>query len=183
MKKRIRGLKWATFQLDFDLYRVKVPIRDYRDSFLSVIDLSPQGIEQTIVLQHGFAGVAESWEYQLTHFASQFRVVAPELRGHGQSDAPYSDYTMPELVGDLNDVINTLDLPDRVYTRRSFIWRSNLHRIRKHLSRAHRQTCSSRHCRRISPAQGGIATFSYSNSRLKTALALPSQMGCRISRA
>ena len=113
MKKRIRGLKRATFQLDFDLYRVKVPIRDYRDSFLSVIDLSPQGIEQTIVLQHGFAGVAESWEYQLTHFASQFRVVAPELRGHGQSDAPYSDYTMPELVGDLNDVINTLDLPDR----------------------------------------------------------------------
>lgn len=113
MKKRIRGLKRATFQLDFDLYRVKVPIRDYEGSYLSVIDMSPQDVEETVVFQHGFAGVAESWEYQLTHFASQFRVVAPELRGHGQSDAPFSQYSMPELVQDLHDVVAALKLPDK----------------------------------------------------------------------
>lgn len=113
MKKRIRGLKRATFQLDFDLYRVKIPIRDFPGSSLSVIDMFPQDIEETVVFQHGFAGVAESWEYQLTHFATQFRVVAPELRGHGQSNAPYSSYSMPELVQDLHDVVTALELPEK----------------------------------------------------------------------
>ena len=46
MKKRLRGLKRATFQLDFDLYRVKVPIRGYPGEFLSVIDLSPQDMSR-----------------------------------------------------------------------------------------------------------------------------------------
>ena len=113
MKKRIRGLKRAVFQLDFDLYRVQVPIRDYPGARLSVIDLAPDDARDTIVFQHGFAGVAESWEYQLAHFANQFRVVAPELRGHGQSDAPDSQYTMQELVDDLHAVVEALDLPEK----------------------------------------------------------------------
>jgi pimeloyl-ACP methyl ester carboxylesterase len=39
---------------------------------------------------HGYAGVAETWDYQLEHFAGSYRVVAPDLRGHGLSDAPDS---------------------------------------------------------------------------------------------
>ena len=113
MKKRIRGLKRSVLQLDFDLYRVKVPLPDAPGENLSVIDLYPQGVEKTIVFQHGFAGVAESWEYQLTHFASQYRVIAPELRGHGQSDAPHSDYSMSELVQDLHTVVKALDVPEK----------------------------------------------------------------------
>ena len=113
MKRRIRGHKLAVTHLDFNLYRRSVPIRAYPGHNLSVIDLHPQGVETTIVCQHGFAGVAESWEYQLAHFANKYRVVAPDLRGHGQSDAPHSDYTMAELVQDMHDVVEALDLPDR----------------------------------------------------------------------
>ena len=113
MKKKIRGLKRSTFELDFDLYRVKVPIKNNPGFHLSVIDLSPESIEQTIVFQHGFAGVAESFEFQLTYFSSQYRVLAPDLRGHGQSDAPYTDYTMSELVDDLIAICETLELPEK----------------------------------------------------------------------
>ncbi len=114
MKKRIRGLKRSVFLLDFDLYRVKVPIRDYQGQHLSVIDLHPQDIETTILFQHGFAGVAESWERQLAHFASEYRVLAPDLRGHGQSDAPHSRYTTPELVQDMRDVLEAANAPEKI---------------------------------------------------------------------
>lgn len=114
MKKRIRGLKRSVFLLDFDLYRVKVPIRDFHGQHLSVIDLHPQDIDSTILFQHGFAGVAESWEYQLARFASQYRVIAPDLRGHGQSDAPHSQYSMSELVQDMHDVLEAMKAPEKI---------------------------------------------------------------------
>ncbi len=111
--KRPRGLKHREIQLDLDLYRVKVPIRGISDSFLSVIDVWPEGAERTLMLVHGYAGCAETWEYQINHFGHQYRVVVPDLRGHGQSDAPLSDYTMPELVDDIHTIAESLDLPER----------------------------------------------------------------------
>ncbi len=108
-----RGLKHRDIQLDLNLYRVQVPIRGLADVALSVVDIWPDGAEQTIVLVHGYAGCAETWEYQINHFGHQYRVVVPDLRGHGQSDAPLSEYTMPELVDDINTIAETLDLPER----------------------------------------------------------------------
>ena len=80
------------------MYRVDVPIRGLPDMKLSVVQLWPEGAEKTIVFVHGFAGCAETRECQVNHFSHRYRVFAPDLRGHGQSDAPFSQYTMPELV-------------------------------------------------------------------------------------
>jgi len=113
MKKKLRGVKRSNIQLDYDLYRVKVPMRDVAGSNLSVVDLHPEGIEQTIMFVHGYAGVLESWEHQLNHFARNYRVVAPDLRGHGQSDAPYTDYTMAEIVSDLHAIVEDLNFPEK----------------------------------------------------------------------
>ncbi len=113
MKKKIRGVKRSTFLLDYNLYRVQVPIQDYPKQSLSVIDIHPEGVEQTIVFQHGYAGVGESWELQINHFAQNYRVIVPDLRGHGQSDAPYSDYTMDELVQDMHNIVKHLKLPEK----------------------------------------------------------------------
>ncbi len=113
MKRQLRGLKRRDIQLDFDLYRVGVPIRGLVEAELSVIDLWPEGVQQTLVFVHGYAGCAETWEFQLNHFARTCRVIAPDLRGHGQSDAPFTQYTMPELVDDLKTIAETLNLPDK----------------------------------------------------------------------
>ena len=113
MKRRLRGFKRSAIQVDFNLYRVNVPIRGVSDSFLSVIDLWPEGVERTIMFVHGYAGVAETWEHQLNYFSRDYRVIAPDLRGHGQSDAPYTNYTMPELIDDILNVAETLNLPEQ----------------------------------------------------------------------
>lgn len=113
MKRQIRGMKRQAIELDFDLYRVDVPIRDIAGAKLSVIDLRPERVEQTIMLVHGFAGCAETWEYQINDLAKKYRVIVPDLRGHGQSDAPYTQYTMPEIVADLHNIVETLELPEK----------------------------------------------------------------------
>lgn len=113
MKRQIRGLKRRAIQLDLNLYRVEVPIRGVSDSHLSVVDLWPEGIEQTVVFVHGYAGVVETWEYQINHFRQFARVIAPDLRGHGQSDAPFTTYNMDELVQDLETIADELQLPEK----------------------------------------------------------------------
>jgi long-chain acyl-CoA synthetase len=113
VKKKLRGLKRRDIQLDFNLYRVDVPIRGLSDVAVSVVDIWPEGAEKTIVFVHGYAGCAETWEYQINHFSREFRVVTPDLRGHGQSDAPFTEYTMPELVEDLHTIVQALDLPEK----------------------------------------------------------------------
>jgi long-chain acyl-CoA synthetase len=111
MKRKLRGLKRRDIQLDFDLYRVEVPIAGLSDVCLSVIDIWPEGVDRTIVFVHGYAGCAETWEPQINYFAKDYRVIAPDLRGHGQSDAPFTQYTMSELVEDIDTIAKKLQLP------------------------------------------------------------------------
>lgn len=113
MKRKLRGMKRRDIQLDFNLYRVDVPMRGLAGARLSVIDIWPEGVQKTIMFVHGYAGCAETWEFQINHFARSYRVIAPDLRGHGQSDAPLTQYTMPEMVDDLQTIADTLKLPEK----------------------------------------------------------------------
>lgn len=97
--------------LDLELYRTEVSVSISPRVRLSVVDAGPPDAEHTLLFVHGFAGHAAQWQKQLAAFADKYRVVAPDLRGHGLSDRPDSLYTMPELVGDLERVIEELHLP------------------------------------------------------------------------
>jgi len=113
MKQKLRGFKRSAVELDFNLYRRSVPIQGLAGDDLSVIDIQPEGVERTIFLVHGYAGCAETWEHQINQFAKRYRVIAPDLRGHGQSDAPVTQYTMGELVDDIYQITQKLNLPDK----------------------------------------------------------------------
>ncbi|SHE49832.1 alpha/beta fold hydrolase [Streptoalloteichus hindustanus] len=55
-----------------------------------------------VVLVHGWAQSAESWRAQLADpvLSEEFRVVAVDLRGHGDSDAPADGYADPRVWAD-----------------------------------------------------------------------------------
>lgn len=61
-----------------------------------------EGKGAAVVLLHGIGGDHTVWNGVLPLLASEFRVVAPDLRGHGGTRAPpRSHFTFAELEGDL----------------------------------------------------------------------------------
>ncbi|KAJ6378875.1 hypothetical protein OIU78_028982 [Salix suchowensis] len=63
-----------------------------------------KGSGPLVLLLHGFPEFWYSWRHQITFLASHgYHVVAPDLRGCGDSDSPLSpsSYTVLHLAGDL----------------------------------------------------------------------------------
>lgn len=70
-----------------------------------------QGTGPAVLLCHGFPELHRSWRHQVKALAGQgFRVIAPDLRGYGQTDSPkpVASYTIVELVKDLTDLLDAL---------------------------------------------------------------------------
>ncbi|XP_073259123.1 epoxide hydrolase 4-like [Porites lutea] len=60
---------------------------------------------------HGFPEFWYSWRYQLKAFSDNFRMVAVDLRGYGESDSPKGreHYKTSLLVNDIKEIIEALD--------------------------------------------------------------------------
>jgi pimeloyl-ACP methyl ester carboxylesterase len=69
-----------------------------------------QGEGNLMLMLHGFPEFWYSWRHQIPEFASDFQVVALDLRGYNHSDKPsaQSAYAMDELVKDVKGVIEGL---------------------------------------------------------------------------
>lgn len=58
----------------------------------------------------GFAATLDSWNYQVLELHNRFRCICVDMRGHGDSDKPCTDYSYNEMCGDVRAVLNALDL-------------------------------------------------------------------------
>src|SRR5438105_10274706 len=79
--------------------------------------VAQQGSGPLVVLCHGFPESWYSWRHQLRALADAgYRVVAPDMRGYGQTDAPaeIGEYTMLHLVGDIVGLVTELGAPHAV---------------------------------------------------------------------
>ncbi|WP_328294674.1 alpha/beta hydrolase [Kineococcus sp. NBC_00420] len=63
----------------------------------------------TVVFQHGYALTADSWHFQRLALRGRYRLVLPELRGHGRSArGPAGPVTIARLADDLGQVIDAV---------------------------------------------------------------------------
>jgi pimeloyl-ACP methyl ester carboxylesterase len=59
------------------------------------------GSGPALMFLHGGASDRTFWDPQLAYFRRRFRLVVPDLRGHGASPAPGGEYTVPAFAGDV----------------------------------------------------------------------------------
>lgn len=67
---------------------------------------------RTLVLVHGWSQSAEQFRFQIEALASDYRVIAFDLRGHGESDKPRHGYRIQRLARDLHEALAALNLKD-----------------------------------------------------------------------
>lgn len=72
------------------------------------------GAGQPFVMIPGWSQTAAQWHAQIDHFSATHRVIAVDMRGHGDSDRPDFGYRIHRLSQDLREVILGLDLSDVV---------------------------------------------------------------------
>ena len=78
------------------------------------------GSGQSVVLVHGLASNCRIWDLVAPILASEFRVVALDQRGHGQSFKPEEGYDFATVVSDLDGVIDAIDLPNPIIVGHSW---------------------------------------------------------------
>src|SRR5581483_4464768 len=70
------------------------------------LDVATDGNGDAIVLLHGFPLTREIWNAQTSQLAKTHRVIRPDLRGMGRSNAPAGPYLMETLAGDLAAILD-----------------------------------------------------------------------------
>src|SRR5436190_4158625 len=67
-----------------------------------------EGSGEVLLLIHGMAGSSDAWRDLIPRLAKNYRVVAPDLLGHGRSMKPRGDYSLGAFAVSLRDLLDEL---------------------------------------------------------------------------
>ena len=76
--------------------------------------------EPVVLLVHGLAGSASTWDDLLARLDDGVTVVAPDLLGHGRSDKPRHDYSLGSHASTLRDLLVALGIERATVVGHSF---------------------------------------------------------------
>jgi pimeloyl-ACP methyl ester carboxylesterase len=68
------------------------------------------GTGETLLLIHGMAGSSATWRAIIPELSKKYRVVAPDLLGHGASAKPRGDYSLGAFAAWLRDLLDELGI-------------------------------------------------------------------------
>ncbi len=69
---------------------------------------------QTILCLHGRWGRAETWYDFICHYGRQYRIIAPDQRGHGLSSKPVGKYSPEEMAEDMVELLADLRIEQAI---------------------------------------------------------------------
>lgn len=68
------------------------------------------GAGPPVVLLHGFPETSYAWRHQIPVLAEHFRIIAPDLRGYGETEKPASGYDKRNMALDLVKLLDSLSI-------------------------------------------------------------------------
>ncbi len=100
----------------YTAHRIPLPGRSLHLHYLDWQPANPeQGSPTTLLLLHGLGDCAAIWSDLGQALAQQnYRVIAPDLRGHGDSDKPDDGYDFDSVIDDLEALLDALDVTDPI---------------------------------------------------------------------
>lgn len=75
------------------------------------IHYKSSGAGRTVLLLHPVGVRAEFWDGVARLLASEFRIIAADTRGHGESDAPVRSFTLDDCVDDFVELLEAVGRP------------------------------------------------------------------------
>lgn len=70
------------------------------------------GQGQPVLLLHGLGSCGDDWSLQIKALQDDYRVIAPDFRGHGGSSAPDGQFSIAQFADDMLALIDNLGLKD-----------------------------------------------------------------------
>ncbi len=67
------------------------------------------GSGEPLLLLHGLGSSSDDWLLQIPAFSSRWRVIAPDLRGHGRTPLPDAALTIEQMAADMAELLERLD--------------------------------------------------------------------------
>ena len=120
-----------------------------------------EGAGEVLLLIHGIGGSSFCWREVVPKLSTKYRVIAPDLLGHGQSDAPRGDYSLGAFAVWLRDLLDELAIP-----RVTLVGHSLGGGVAMQFAHQHRDYCQ----RLVLVSSGGLGT---DVGRLLRMLSLP----------
>ncbi len=68
------------------------------------------GEGEPVLLLHGFSGSSQDWRATVTHWAPSFRLIVPDLRGHGRSGTLTSPFRHRDAADDILALLDRLHI-------------------------------------------------------------------------
>lgn len=69
------------------------------------------GSGPALLLLHGIGDNSSTWNEVIPTLAQHYTVIAPDLLGHGKSDKPRADYSVPAFANGMRDLLVVLGIP------------------------------------------------------------------------
>ena len=94
-----------------------------------------QGQGPPVVFLHAFPQNRAMWDQQVMALSTTHRVIAPDFRGFGESDAPEGSYTLDQYADDVNGLLDHLAITGAVFVGLSMGGYTLFAFYRKHAAR------------------------------------------------